>query len=68
MVNYGVLIILNKYTFPLHRLDLWYQGLNMPEYRLLYQQHIAARFLDLLHDVQDVRPLFLQHTVHSCIV
>jgi len=45
--------------FPPNSLGSQYVGFSIPEYRFLYQQHITARLLDLLHNVQDVCPLFL---------
>lgn len=39
-----------------------------PENRFLYKQHIAAGFLDLLADVQDVLSLFLKYAIHLAVV
>ncbi len=39
-----------------------------PENGLLYEQHAAARLLNLLTDVENVLPLFTQDTVHLGIV
>ena len=41
---------------------------GVSEDRLLDEQHVTSGLLDLLHDVQDVLPLLLQHSVHLTVV
>jgi len=53
------IMVLACILFPLNSLGSHHMGFSIPEYRFLYQQHITARLLDLLHNVQDVCPLFL---------
>ena len=43
-------------------------GECIPQDGFLDEEDVAACLLDLLHDVEDVGPLFLEDTVHSGVV
>lgn len=40
-------------------------GNGVPQNRLLHQQNVAAGLFNLLHDVQNVRPFFLQDSIRK---
>ena len=40
----------------------------LPQNRFLDEQNVAARLLDLFHDVKNILAFLSQYTVHLCIV